>query len=472
MSANQGRSAQHGAGPASAIDSAEGTAGEAQSGEMEAYFDALAAAAQRALRAGERFTLGFSAERTDFVRMNRGKVRQPGRVEQRYADVRLVQGQRHASHFLALRGDAAADAQGVATAVADLRGALPELADDPYLLLPATVASTRSERAGAIPATESLVDAVLQAANGHDLVGLLASGPVYRGFANSEGQRNWHATTTFNLQWSLYHRADKAVKSAYTGFDWSDAELAARMDAAAQKLALISRPPKALAPGKYRTYLPPAALHEVAELLAWGGFSARALATEQSALAKMKGGARLDPRVSIGEDIEAGVAPAFQSEGFSRPASVALIGDGALVGSLVSPRTAREFDLDANGANGAETPEAFAMAGGTLAARDALAALGTGLAVGNLWYLNYSDRPAGRMTGMTRFATFWVENGKVVAPVDVLRFDDTVYRMLGENLEALTAERELLLDPNTYGARALSSATLPGALLSEMNFTL
>jgi len=76
------------------------------------------------------------------------------------------------------------------------------------------------------------------------------------------------------------------------------------------------------------------------------------------------------------------------------------------------------------------------------------------------------------MTGMTRFATFWVENGKVVAPVDVLRFDDTIYRMLGDNLEALTAERELLLDANSYGARMLSSVTLPGALLSEMSFTL
>jgi predicted Zn-dependent protease len=101
-----------------------------------------------------------------------------------------------------------------------------------------------------------------------------------------------------------------------------------------------------------------------------------------------------------------------------------------------------------------------------------LTALDTGLAIGNLWYLNYSDRPACRMTGMTRFATFWVEGGKVVAPVDVLRFDDTVYRMLGSKLEALTAETELLLETNTYGRRELRSSKLPGALVSEMSFTL
>ena len=95
-----------------------------------------------------------------------------------------------------------------------------------------------------------------------------------------------------------------------------------------------------------------------------------------------------------------------------------------------------------------------------------------GIYAGNLHYLNYSDRPAGRMTGMTRFATFWVENGKIVAPIDVLRFDDTLFRMLGANLEALTAETELLLASDSYHERALASMRLPGVLLSEMTFTL
>ena len=172
---------------------------------------------------------------------------------------------------------------------------------------------------------------------------------------------------------------------------------------------------------------------------------ARALETKQSSLSRMREGARLDSRVTITEATAEGVAPGFQGHGFVRPQRVALVERVALVGALVSPRTAREFSLSANGANGDESPEALAIAGGTLDARDALSALDTGLFVGNLHYLNYSDRPAGRMTGMTRFATFWVEDGKIVAPIDVLRFDDTIYRMLGSNLEALTKETELIL---------------------------
>ena len=51
---------------------------------MEAYFNELAATIDAALAPGERHATWFSAEETDFVRMNRGKVRQPGHVAQRF----------------------------------------------------------------------------------------------------------------------------------------------------------------------------------------------------------------------------------------------------------------------------------------------------------------------------------------------------------------------------------------------------
>jgi len=439
---------------------------------MEACFTDLATLLDGALAPGERYTAWFSGEESDFVRLNRGRVRQPGSVTQRRLRVRLIQGARHASASLTLTGLPARDRADVLAALAMLREALPDLADDPHLLLPTSVVSSQHERSGVLPPSAAIVEEVLAAAPGEDLVGLLAAGPACRGFANSEGQRNWHAATTFNLQWSLYHRADKAVKSGYAGFAWDGGELARRMADARDRLALISRPPRSLDPGKYRAYLTPEAMNEIAGLLCWGGFSGRALATKQSALSRMRSGERLDPRVRMAEDIATGVAPSFQADGFARPGAIALIDEGALVGSLVSPRTAREFGLDANGANGEEMPEALAIAPGDLPKNDALAALDTGLAIGNLWYLNYSDRPACRMTGMTRFATFWVEHGKVVAPINVLRFDDTIYRMLGANLEALTAETELLLEPITYGERDLKSLRLPGALVSEISFTL
>jgi predicted Zn-dependent protease len=443
-------------------------------GAIEGAFHDLATAIAGAATAGETWTANFSAEVSDFVRFNRGRVRQPGTVAQRYVEVDLVRGSKHATTRLALSGDAAADHAAVATAMATARAARDDLADDPHLLFPDTVVDSREVRGGPLPPAEAVVDAVLGAAPGLDLVGFYAGGTVYRGFANAAGQRNWHEATSHNLQWSLYDRADKAVKSGLSGFTFDDALFASKMDEARAALAHVAQPARQLAPGAYRAYLAPAAVEEILSLLCWGGFSGRALATKQSPLTRMAGadGIRLDPRVVLAEDTAGGVAPRFQAEGFARPARVPLVDAGRLAGWLVAPRTAREFGLDANGANAWEMPEALSMAGGELPAADALAALGTGLWVGNLWYLNYSDRPACRITGMTRFATFWVEDGRIVAPIDVLRFDDTLARILGPNLEALTRETELILSTDTYRERSLASVRVPGLLLSELAFTL
>jgi predicted Zn-dependent protease len=92
--------------------------------------------------------------------------------------------------------------------------------------------------------------------------------------------------------------------------------------------------------------------------------------------------------------------------------------------------------------------------------------------INNLWYLNFSDRTKCQVTGMTRFATFWVEKGEIVAPINVMRFDDSVYRIFGSELEALTKDRNFILDQSTYEERSTQSAHLPGALLSEIEFTL
>ena len=345
--------------------------------------------------------------------------------------------------------------------------------DDPHLSYATDVRPSRVVRSEAALPAETIIETVLEAARGLDLVGLYAGGPVYRGFANSFGQRNWHEVTSFSLQWSLYHRADKAVKSAYGGFAWDDAAFAAKMADARERLALLGRPARSLEPGRYRAYLTPSAMEEIAGMLCWGGFSGRALETRQSCLFRLRdGSAELDPSVSFSENTAEGIAPAFQDEGFARPAEVPLVDAGRMVGSLVNPRTAREFTLVHNGANASEVPESLDMRAGSVAAADALAMLDTGLYISNLWYLNFSDRTACRLTGMTRFASFWVEGGRIVAPVDVMRFDDSVFRLLGQELVGLTSERELLVNSDSYHQRNANSMRLPGAVVREMAFTL
>jgi len=86
--------------------------------------------------------------------------------------------------------------------------------------------------------------------------------------------------------------------------------------------------------------------------------------------------------------------------------------------------------------------------------------------------VNFSDRMNCRLTGMTRFATFWVENGQIVAPLEAMRFDDSLYRLLGSELEQLGSQAELLLSDSTWGERATGGMQLPGILARSFELTL
>ncbi len=440
---------------------------------MEAIFDSLADHLRSRLAAGEQFTASFHGERSDFVRMNHGRIRQPGHVVQATLDLRLMHGGRHASSAVGLSGHLADDKARLDGALARARAALPFLPEDPHLLVHRSNVETHSAGADRLPPAGDLVEAALDEAQGADLVGIFAGGAVFRGFASSWGQRSWYARHSFDLDWSLVHAADKAVKSTLAGEVFDRSALARAMADARHRLSLLERPARSVPPGRYRAWLSPAAMEELLGTLNWGGFSAKARHTHASPLQKLYTGERhFDPRVSLFEDVANGVAPDFQEDGFLRPPQVPLVVDGQAGDLLISPRTAREYGLEPNGASAAESPEALRMAAGDLADADVLARLGTGVWVSNLWYLNFSDRSAGRITGMTRFATFWVEDGEIVAPLSVMRFDDSIFDLLGERVEAIGADAPISLNNGTYFERSTGSMTTPGLLVDGLSFTL
>ena len=243
------------------------------------------------------------------------------------------------------------------------------------------------------------------------------------------------------------------------------------MDEARSQMAGLAEPAVSLAPGRYRVYLAPAAMQGILDTLAWGGFGLKSHKTRQTALIKMReGGVRLDPSVTIREDHAGGLAPAFTPSGFMKPDCVTLVDCGALGECLVGPRSSAEYGQPVNAAG--EFPESLAMDGGGIRETDLLKELDSGLYISNLWYLNYSDRNDCRITGMTRFACFQVEGGKIRAPINVMRFDESIYSLLGDNLVGLTEEREFTLDSGTYEQRSTGSACVPGALIADFALTL
>jgi len=435
-------------------------------------FKTLVKHLRAAIREPEQFTLGYAAESSAFVRFNHARVRQAGEVQQASISLKLINDGRHADLHITLADDPEVDLQRLVDGLQQLRDTLPLLPPDPYLLLNLTGWQSDNVQAHPLPDTEQVIGEIARAAEGLDLVGFYAAGPVSRGFASSSGAFGWHQANSFNFDFSLFHENGQAVKASYAGHDWSSEGFARRFEQAREQLAFLGRPLRTLPPGQYRAYLAPAALEEIMGMLCWGGFSAQAIASKSSPLQKLYGGdLAFSPLVSLDEKVSGSLSPAFSEEGYPR-SDLGLIVEGKAGAQLVGSRSAAEYGLTANGADGGEAPSALNMQAGALPDAEILKQLGTGLYISNLWYLNFSDQPAARLTGMTRFATFWVENGEIQAPVSTMRFDDSAFSLLGSQLEALTEEREWLLSASTYSQRATASALLPGALVSRLTLTL
>ena len=435
------------------------------------YFRELSDTLCAALPAGEVLLLNYQGEASDFVRLNYNKIRQAGHVRQQALQLNLINKGREAIATLQLSGRLKEDLKQAQSMLGRLREQLPLLPEDSHLNYATEVHNTTHHGDNKLPPPDDALEALINAAHGLDLVGAWAGGEMSNGFASSLGQFNWHSSYSFNLDWSIYHAGDKAVKQNYAGFAWNTDCLTQKISQARDTLELLGQKPKQLKPGKYRVFLTPSALNELMDMVSWGGFGLKSHRTAQTPLLRMVcEGATLHKDVSITENHAAGLTPCFTSAGFIKPDSVALIQAGEYQDCLANDRSAREYSVAVNCAS--EHPQSLQINGGQLPQDDVFTALDTGLYISNLWYCNFSDRNHCRITGMTRFACLWVEHGRAVAPVNVMRFDESIYHILGDRLEALTRECEHILDSSSYEWRSDASAQLPGALVSEFSFTL
>ena len=448
---------------------------------LRGHFETLSAGLFSDLRAGEHLSTDLVAEDSQYMRLNAARIRQIGTVTDAAMKLSYVletqpQGvkeRRFSECTLSLCGDGDEDRTRVTKALGRLRQETPQLPADPLARLPENKGSVEQIQEGRLLSSEESVARILPGLQGVDLAGIYASGSVVRATANSAGQRQWFYTENFSVDYSLYTPHEKAVKSTFAGNTWSDEAFARDLGLSRELLSHLEKPARKIPRGSYRVYLAPTAFSQLVAMLAWYGISERAIRQGQSPLRLMRSGEKtLSPLFSLTEDFSAGTVPRFNVEGEIAPEKLRLITEGKLENTLVHARTAQEFGVVGNGANLDETFRAPSVSAGTLKQEDILKRLGTGLYLSNLHYLNWSDQFAGRVTGMTRYACLWVENGVIQGPVEALRWDDSLFRFFGSELEDLTDFRATLADVGTYEYRQLGAMIMPGALLRSFQFTL
>lgn len=440
---------------------------------MKSYFSDIVTIIKNSLEQGEIFTAWFSGEIMDYARFNHGSIRQAGTVTQQFISINLIKDRKQVTTALGLSHHLVSDTETIKEAVKRLRNQLAESADDPYIMINEGNDSSSTSAPDHLQDKDFIVEEVLREAQGLDLVGCYIGGPIFRGFANSFGQENWFSKKSFVLDTSVYHSGDKAIKQSYSDTVFNSEILHNKMLEARDGLKLFDKGQKTLKPGSYRAYFAPSAVHEILSMLNWGGFSHKSLAVKNSPLLPLFNEQKqLSSQFSLSENSKDGVGPNFQPQGFLKPERLSLIEQGKLCNTLIAPKTAKEYELLHNGADDDEAMASMDMAGGSLEDKDILKTLKDGLYINNLWYLNFSDRQSGRLTGMTRFFCYTVKDGQREAPFSVLRFDESIYRIFGESLQHLTKNRELIIDNNTYDERSTSCAILPGIIAENVRFTL
>jgi predicted Zn-dependent protease len=440
---------------------------------MKSYFKKVSEYLFNSLESNEILILNFDAEQTDFVRFNHAKIRQAGNVDQATLTLSLVYKRKSLNSVIRLSLDYQKDSVLLLRTLCYLRREIPELPQDPYLMYERNLNSFDRETKNKSLDSFNITDSILQGCHSLDMVGILSTGAIMKGFSNSLGQFNWHESQSFNFDWSMYTDTGKAIKQNYSDQVWDQNIFSSLLEESKQKLQVIDNKEQTIQPGEYRVYLSPSALNEIVDMLSWGGFSYKANKIGSSPLhLMMKGEKKLNKIVSFTEDLTNGISPKFHSDGFIKPDTTELIINGEYKSSLISPRSALEYSVNHNAAEYYESPVSINLKEGVISNDNILATLKDGIYISNLWYLNFSDLNNGRITGLTRFGCFKVSNGEYQGPINTMRFDETVYNIFGDKLIGLTNNKQLLIDSSTYEERSTHSSTIPGAIVEDFKMTL
>ena len=110
---------------------------------MRDYFENIAQKLFKHIQKDEFLILNFDAEVSNFVRLNKAKIRQPGNVKQISMSLSLSnRDKRNLKSYVRLNGSFDKDLSTLIKTLNYLRRELPDLPKDPYLLFSKSVQST------------------------------------------------------------------------------------------------------------------------------------------------------------------------------------------------------------------------------------------------------------------------------------------------------------------------------------------
>ena len=430
------------------------------------------------LKEGEDLTIYMEGENSQYFRFNDSKIRQTGIIEDYNVTLSLYHGKKSLQATTTVSSDIDYSVKNLISEIDGLRAPLSLIPENNFTAFPQKFDSLEVYREGDLPDREGILDGLLDIIDSDNLTGVWTSGKIFRASSTSKGTHHWFEKDSFIFDFSLIDAKENMVKILYPGSDWNKDDFIAAFDDASKRLQLMDKPKLELKPGKYRVWFEPHAVADFVDMLNWNGVSEASLRNGSSCLLKMrKDNVRLSEKFSLDESFDRKSTASFNSRS-EVSGNVSLIKHGILENTLINSKTALEYGLTSNYAEDVnswgmgEYLRAPFMHGGDIKLDERLEKLGTGIFISNIHYLNWSDNLGGRITGLTRYACYWVEDGKMIAPIKTMRFDDSFYNFFGNNLEGVG--ENVLSRPviETYDGRNPGETTCPGILVNDFELTL
>jgi predicted Zn-dependent protease len=430
------------------------------------------------LKEGEQLTIYMEGENSQYFRFNDSKIRQTGIIEDYKVTLSLFHGKKSLQATTTISSDINYSVKNLISEINGLREPLSLIPENSFTEFPEKFNSCDMHRVGQLPDREDILDSLMDIIREDNLTGVWTSGKIFRASSTSEGTNHWFEKDSFIFDFSLIDAKENMVKILYPGYEWSKEKFLSAFNDASAQLKLMNKSKIDLKPGKYRVWFEPHAVADFVDMLNWNGVSESSLRNGSSSLLKMRNdNVKLSKKFSLDESFDRKSTAPFNSRG-EVSNNVHLIENGELKNTLINSKTALEYNLKSNYAEDVnswgmgEYLRAPLMHGGDIKQNERLQRLGTGIFISNIHYLNWSDNLGGRITGLTRYVCYWVEDGKMIAPIKTMRFDDSFYNFFGNNLEGVG--ESILSRPviETYDGRNPGETTCPGILVNDFELTL
>ncbi len=283
-------------------------------------------------------------------------------------------------------------------------------------------------------AEDILKTATIAKEKGLKASGLFEAGCATAALANSEGLFAFDKYS--NLEYSTTMHGQNG-----SGFASENNESAKRVDAermarTALETAIAAQNPKEIEPGDYTVIFEPRAVLDMLSFFPWN-MSARDAEEGSTVFAGKVGQKIFSDKVNITTEIddpELPVSP-FGEDGLPVRRTV-WVKDGVLQRLHHNRYWAAQKGTEPD-------PILYPLfiTGEDRSVEELIADCDKGLLVKRLWYIRYVDRKEMLLTGMTRDGFFLIENGKIVAPLKNLRFNESPMVFLSNIVEMSRPER-------------------------------